>query len=217
MDTNQPSQPERKRARGMSVEERRAQIVQIALQLLTDVGPSVTTLQIARAAGISEPTIFRAFADKNEVLAACFDEVIKPDQLVIDLEAITHEAGLADRLTRTIEAIRKHSERTGAVLNAIRLAVMTKPGDLKPQRTEQYRGVADDRRKRLMESYKIVHAAVFDLLQPHQSQLRIPAADLATLILTIAMPIGRAGSPQAGLANVTTPQLTDLILHGALK
>lgn len=217
MDTNNPSQPKRKRARGMNVEERRAQIVQTTLQLLTEVGPSVTTLQIARAAGISEPTIFRAFADKNEVLGACFDEVTKPDHLAVELEATARIAGLTERLTKIIEAIRKHSERTGAVLNAIRLAVMFKPSDLTPHAEGQSRTWGDDRRKRWTETHRIVHAAVCDLLKPDEANLRIPAADLAALVLTIVLPIGRSGPLSAGLSNVTTSQLADLILHGALK
>ena len=53
-------------------------VVRAAIPLLVEIGPSVTTLQIARAAGISEPTIFRAFADKSEVLAACLAEVTDP-------------------------------------------------------------------------------------------------------------------------------------------
>ncbi|CAM3793990.1 TetR/AcrR family transcriptional regulator [Cohnella lubricantis] len=199
------------------MQERRAQIVQKALQLLVEEGPNVTTLQIARAAGISEPTIFRAFADKNEVLAACFEEVAKPDQLVIELEAITHEASLADRLTRTIEAIRTHSERTGAVLNAIRLAFMSKPNTVKQREGGRRQSGGVDRRRRWLESQKLVHAAVCELLKPDEAQLRIPAADLATLVLTVVTPIGRSGDLQAGLANVKTEQLADLILHGALK
>lgn len=201
----------------MNVEERRATIVKAALSLLVEIGPSVTTLQIARAAGISEPTIFRAFADKNEVLAACFEEVIKPDHLVIELEAIAHEAGLTERLTKIIEALRKHSERTGAVLNAIRLAAMAKPSDLAQFGTGHRRQWADEGRRRWMESNAAMQAAVVGLLAPDEAQLRIPAADLAAMVMAIVLPLGRTGGLNAGLANVTTAQLADLILHGVMK
>ena len=49
----------------MSVEDRRAAIVEAALPLLIEHGANVTTSQIAAAAGIAEGTVFRAFGDKN--------------------------------------------------------------------------------------------------------------------------------------------------------
>ena len=49
-------------------------IVAAALPLVAEYGAAVTTSQIARAAGIGEATIFRAFKDKDEVLDACVAE-----------------------------------------------------------------------------------------------------------------------------------------------
>lgn len=49
----------------MSPEQRREMIVRAALPLVVEYGTSVTTAQIARAAGIGEGTIFRAFGDKD--------------------------------------------------------------------------------------------------------------------------------------------------------
>lgn len=151
MDTNKPTPPPRKRARGMNLQDRRAMIVQTTLQLLKEVGPNVTTLQIARAAGISEPTIFRAFADKNEVLAACLEEALKPEPITIELEAIDAEAGLEERLAKLIEVLRTQSERTGAILNAIRLASPPKP---RASGTH-----FENMRKRSNERYATIHAA----------------------------------------------------------
>lgn len=54
----------------MAPEERRAMIVAAALPLILEHGERVTTRQIADAAGIAEGTIFRAFADKDEIITA---------------------------------------------------------------------------------------------------------------------------------------------------
>lgn len=193
----------------MNVEERRAMIVRAALRLLEEEGPNVTTLQIARAAGISEPTIFRAFADKNEVLLACLDEVTKPENLAIELEAIALEAGLEDRLATLIDVVRAHSEKTGKVLNAIRLAAPSEP-----RRTGKH---AEMIGQRWMKSYAAVHAGVQSVLKPDEDRLRLPVADMATLVLTIVFAMGRAGGLNAALPNVSTKQLADLILHGVMK
>ncbi|MCW3844297.1 TetR/AcrR family transcriptional regulator, partial [Micromonospora yasonensis] len=58
----------RRRAPGMSPDQRRAMIVRAALPLLATYGAGLTTAQVARAAGIGEATVFRAFADKDALL-----------------------------------------------------------------------------------------------------------------------------------------------------
>ena len=45
-------------------------IIEAMLPLLLEHGEMVTTRQIAEAAGIAEGTIFRVFADKDELIAA---------------------------------------------------------------------------------------------------------------------------------------------------
>src|SRR3954470_23568481 len=96
----------RRRAPRQGIDERRAMIVRAAIPLLVEIGPSVTTLQIARAAGISEPTIFRAFADKNELLAACLTEITDSRHGVDELAAIDPALPLPERLVALIEAVR---------------------------------------------------------------------------------------------------------------
>lgn len=91
--------------------------------------PDRHNLQSACAAGTSEPTIFRAFADKTEVLAAYLEEATKPEHTAMELEAIELEAGLEQRVMDLIDVIRLQGERTGAVVNAIRLAAPAKPRD----------------------------------------------------------------------------------------
>ncbi|MBN2984534.1 MULTISPECIES: TetR/AcrR family transcriptional regulator [Cohnella] len=184
-------------------------IVQTTLRLLKEVGPSVTTLQIARAAGISEPTIFRAFADKQEVLEASLEEATKPEHIAIELEAIDLEAGLEERLTKLIETMRDHSERTGAILNAIRLASPSGPKVPGPR--------AEELQRRWFERYKVIHASVCKILEPDEPRLRLPVAEMASAVLAIVLSIGRTGGSNSGLPVVTSKQLTDLILHGALK
>ena len=60
----------------MPAAERRAAIIDAVLPLLIECGSGVTTRQIARAAGVSEGTIFNVFADKHELLAAALQVAI---------------------------------------------------------------------------------------------------------------------------------------------
>ena len=62
----------------MTPDERRAAIVATTLPLLVEHGTAVTTGQIATASGIAEGTVFRAFADKQELLRACLHAAFDP-------------------------------------------------------------------------------------------------------------------------------------------
>jgi AcrR family transcriptional regulator len=81
------------RAAALPPEERRSMIVTATLPLLLEHGDRVTSRQIAEAAGIAEGTIFRVFADKDEVIAAVIEAALDPGPLEAALSAIP--AGLA--------------------------------------------------------------------------------------------------------------------------
>src|SRR4051812_28530084 len=63
-------------------------IIEAAIPLLLEHGEMVTTRQIADAAGIAEGTIFRAFADKDELLAAVIEAALDPAPLERALASI---------------------------------------------------------------------------------------------------------------------------------
>jgi len=77
-----------KRAAALPPDERRSMIVAATLPLLVEHGDRVTTKQIAEAAGIAEGTIFRAFGDKDEVIAAAIESALDQAPLEAALSAI---------------------------------------------------------------------------------------------------------------------------------
>jgi AcrR family transcriptional regulator len=77
-----------KRATALPPDERRSMIVAATLPLLLEHGDRVTSRQIAEAAGIAEGTIFRAFADKDEIIAAVIDAALDPEPLEAALSDI---------------------------------------------------------------------------------------------------------------------------------
>ncbi|GAA2211725.1 hypothetical protein GCM10009850_071850 [Nonomuraea monospora] len=109
----------RRRAPAMSPEQRREMIVRAALPLVVEYGTSVTTAQIARAAGIGEGTIFRAFGDKETLLAACMAEAARPDDTLAHVAAISLDLPLAERLEEAADALRGYLARMGAVAGAL--------------------------------------------------------------------------------------------------
>jgi AcrR family transcriptional regulator len=91
-----------KRATALAPDERRAMIVAATLPLLLEHGDRVTSRQIAEAAGIAEGTIFRAFADKDEVIAAVVEAALDPEPLEAALTGIAEGLAFEDGLAAAI-------------------------------------------------------------------------------------------------------------------
>jgi AcrR family transcriptional regulator len=72
----------RKRVQALSPDDRRAALIQATIPLLVEHGPSVTTRQIADAAGVAEGTIFGVFPDKASLIRAAIIEVFRPEPVV---------------------------------------------------------------------------------------------------------------------------------------
>ena len=190
----------------MSTEQRREMIVAAALPLVAEYGATVTTSQIARAAGIGEATIFRAFTDKEELLAACMAEAVRPDHAVREIASIPLDQPLDARLAEAAEALGAHLARMGTLAGALYAS-----GRRRPQRS------ADDQSDRRPpaasreESMAVTRAAVADLFEPGDA-LRVPPEDAAAIFLGLMFTRLR-GDETGGLS---AERLVEVFLHGAL-
>lgn len=96
-----------RRAAALPPEERRAAIVAATLPLLVEHGEMVTTRQIAEAAGVAEGTLFRVFADKDELLSATLEAALDMEPLERALTAIDATAGFEDQLIEATAIVQR--------------------------------------------------------------------------------------------------------------
>lgn len=97
----------RARAAALPLEERRSAIVAATLPLFLEQGASVTTREIAQAAGIAEGTIFRVFDDKTALLDAVIDAALDPSPTERAIRAIDESLSFEDRLVAAVEILRQ--------------------------------------------------------------------------------------------------------------
>lgn len=189
----------RRRAPGMSPEQRREMIIQTAIPLIAEYGAAVTTAKIARAAGIGEGTIFRVFADKDELLQACVAEALSPEHAVRELDAIDVSQPLPDRLAEAAEALQAHMSRMGAIMGSLGHRGGKHPGTV--------RGAGR------AESTTRIRAALAELLEPERASLRRPPEQIAALFFGLLFTQPRTDDEP----DLTPQELVEVFLHGALS
>ncbi|NGO75894.1 TetR/AcrR family transcriptional regulator [Streptomyces sp. YC504] len=187
----------------MSPEQRRTMLVQATIPLVIAYGRAVTTRHIAQAAGVGEGTIFRVFADKDELLDACVTAVLGPGNTLAELAAIDLAKPLPERLTEAAEALRADLDRMGAVLGALHI-----PGAPRPQpRAGREQPRLPDRAAAMAST----RDALADLFAPERDALRLTPERTAQLFLGLLLTEVTGGGEAGDIA-----ELVDVFLHGAL-
>ncbi|WP_245878551.1 TetR/AcrR family transcriptional regulator [Streptosporangium subroseum] len=197
--------PTRRRAPGMSAEQRRAMIVAAALPLVAEYGAAITTSQIARAAGIGEATIFRAFTDKEEVLAACMAEALSPGHVLNELASIPLDEPLEVRLAEAAEAMRAHLERIGMVIGNLHASGHRR----QPTGEQPTQGNRE-------ASMNALRDGVTELIEPDRAALRLDPEKVSSIFLGMLFTQRRRPAGD-GDPELTPQELVDVLLHGALN
>jgi len=186
----------------MSPDERRASIVEAALPLIRKHGEKVTTAQIAKAAGLAEGTLFRAFRDKPELVKATLCAAFDPEPACAKLRAIDPDLALRAKL---IAAVGILAQRIEQVWHLMAMLGRTMPPDQAKAKARAGRRPTDD-------PAAPVRACLAELLAPHADELRCPPGEAARLVHAMAF----AGThPRlAGPKPLSPAQVVDLLLDG---
>lgn len=185
------------RAAPLAPEERRAALVAAALPLLREHGRTVTTRQIAEAAGVAEGTIFRVFDSKDDLVLAAVERGMDIEPFLEDLAGIDRSLPLRERL---LELVRRLQSRFSGIF-----ALMTAMGMVGPPRA--HRHMEDGRRR--------ADALMVALVEPDADRLRCAPEELVHLLRLLTF---SGTHPHLSDGRLLTPeQIVSLVLDGALR
>ncbi len=181
----------------MSVEDRRESILDAVVPLLLSHGADVTTKDIADAAGIAEGTIFRAFADKDELIQHAVARFMDPEPTFCALEKIDPQLTLEAKVRAVVDIFRERSAGIVGIVSAL--------GHRKPPHEHSRDPRADARAQ-------AIFAALF---APDKDRIRVDQSLAVFFIKLLAF--GSSMPMFTTDRDVDTDELVDFILRGIAK
>ncbi|MEY2471064.1 MAG: hypothetical protein QOK28_393 [Actinomycetota bacterium] len=161
-------------------------IVDATLPLLLQHGEAVTTRQIADAAGIAEGTIFRAFGDKDEVIAAVLEKALDTTALEDALEKIKLDQPFEKCLDAAITAIQRRVVDIWKLMSAVGPRFHPEksgPTPISPALTKLFEAHRDRLGVKPTEAAKFLRALTMSVTHPMLNDAPMSSRDVAKLFL----------------------------------
>ncbi|WP_232547360.1 TetR/AcrR family transcriptional regulator [Propioniciclava soli] len=194
------------RATPLPPEERRRLLVDATLPLLRTHGPTLSTRQIAEAAGVAEGTIFRVFESKDDLIHTCLTEALSIEHLTGELDAAASD-DLPTTTRALLTTMLHHLDDVRALT-----AVFPHPAVADAPRPAHKPDGSACPRPDFTALHREVLAHVAATLNPHAAALRTTPERAAALL--VALSFG-AHHPLVGASDLTDPDtLAQLALSG---
>lgn len=175
-----------RRASALPPQQRRAAIIDAIGPLLVEHGERVTTRQIAHAAGVAEGTIFRVFADKDELLLAALEAALDMGELENALRAIDRDLAFEPRLVAATEIIQRRVEHVWRLVSSLGPRFQKHAARPLTDSDALAELFASERDRLVIEpevAARLLRALTLSMTHPMLTGDRTPAADIVAFFL----------------------------------
>jgi AcrR family transcriptional regulator len=187
----------------LAPDERRRAIIQAVIPLLIEHGASVTTRQMAEAAGIAEGTIFRVFPDKHALIHEAVRFSMDPAPIEKGLVEIYPSASIEVQLAEAARIVLERFEGVIALLSALR--TMPSIESDRPSGPPPF----------VAEANAAINNALTEFFERHRNQLRIEPARAAAAFWGL---IFAGGHPAVSRTEkLTVDEIVGVLLSGIAR
>ncbi|HET6651880.1 MAG TPA: helix-turn-helix domain-containing protein [Nocardioides sp.] len=191
------------RAAPMNPDDRRRAIIDAVRPLLIEHGDRLTTRLIAEAAGVAEGTIFRVFADKDELMHAVAVETLNPADAREQLQAaLGDHIDLPTKVRVTADLMLHRSDQVIAVLMAMRKHWMAHAKEDESPGPPAF----------VVQSHEALLERLTEVFEPHRDELAVTPERAALLLRTLVL-----GSRNPGVRpedRLTADEVAGVLLDG---
>ena len=192
--------PTHQRAKPLPPDDRRRAIVEAVIPLILEKGSTLTSREMAEAAGVAEGTIFSVFPDKAAVILEAVEATMDPTPIRTAIADVSPTAPLEDLLKSVAGILLERSERIGTLVGVLRTIQPT--GSEKPANAHRF----------VMESNAAILATLTDLLDRHRDSLRVEPDRAAVAFMGFVFANAHPLMPAD--AKPGAAEIVDMLLHG---
>ena len=189
-----------RRAKPLPPDDRRRDIVEAVIPLLLEKGSTLSTSEIADAAGIAEGTVFSVFPDKASVIVEAIKATVDPESASVALTSIPGSVPVEQQLEQAADILMERGERIGILVGVLR--TMQTTDTVKLEGAHQY----------LKKSHASMLFALAELFERHSEKLKTTPERAAVVFWGLVF--ANAHSLMEDQDKLDAAAVVDMVLHG---
>ncbi|HEX7004999.1 MAG TPA: TetR/AcrR family transcriptional regulator [Trueperaceae bacterium] len=192
--------PKKSRAEPLPPDERRKAIIEAVLPLLVEEGATVSTRELARAAGVAEGTLFTVFPDKQALILAAIEYRLDPAPMKEGLRRIDSSSSLESQMLEAARVITARSEEVASLAGVLRALG---PGKKRTSGPPAF----------VLEWSAAAHEGLTRIFEPHRATLRAEPRKSASAFYALLFASRRPIGP---LPPLELDEIVDIVLRGVV-